>query len=187
MRFALDIGRGYRPFGRVSMSECAYRSDDMERVHAIMADERYIKRMEEIKQAEQKRKYCRHGYDHLLSVARIAYILSLEEKLDIKKDVIYGTALLHDIARFSELEKKTNHRSAGPVLAEPILKDAGYSDEEVKEMCEAIELHGTFPEDTGTLAAILYRADKLSRNCFECEVTDTCNWPDERKNMKVTE
>ena len=53
----------------------------MDRVHAIMADERYIKRMEEIKKAEQSRKYCCHGYDHLLSVARIAYILSLEENL----------------------------------------------------------------------------------------------------------
>ncbi|MBR6402037.1 MAG: HD domain-containing protein [Eubacterium sp.] len=159
----------------------------MERVSAIMADDRYIKRMEEIKQAEVSRKYCRHGYEHLLSVARIAYILSLEDNLDIKKDVIYGTALLHDIARFSELEKKTNHRIAGPVLAKPILTDAGYSAEEVKEMCEAIELHGTFPDETGTLAAILYRADKLSRNCFDCEMTDTCNWPDERKNLKVME
>lgn len=159
----------------------------MDRVHAIMADERYIKRMEEIKKAEQSRKYCCHGYDHLLSVARIAYILSLEENLGFKKDVIYGMALLHDIARFSEYEKSLNHRKAGPILARPILTDAGYTEEEVNDMCEAIELHGTFPDKTRTLAGVLYRADKLSRNCFDCAVTDTCNWPEERKNMNIME
>lgn len=159
----------------------------MDRVHAIMADERYKKRMDEIKKAEVSRKYCHHGYDHLLSVARIAYILSLEEKLGIKKDVIYGMALLHDIARFSDLEKTSNHRTAGPVLARPILVDAGYTEDEVNDMCEAIELHGTFPDDRYTLAGVLYRADKLSRNCFECEASDTCNWPEDKKNMKITE
>ena len=46
---------------------------------------------------EKERIFCRHGMEHLLDVARIAYITNLEEGLGIEKDVIYAAGLLHDV------------------------------------------------------------------------------------------
>ena len=57
----------------------------MHRIDKIIKDERFINRMNEINVAEKDRIFCGHGYDHLMSVARIAYILVLEERLDVSK------------------------------------------------------------------------------------------------------
>ncbi len=163
----------------------------MLKIQTIMSDPRFINRMQEIKTAEQDRIYCRHGFEHLLSVARIAYILAQEEgkiKFDSKsslKEIIYATALLHDIGRFSDYEKTMNHRIAGALLARPILTDAGFDESEVDEMCDAIKMHGTFPEEKNSFAGIIYRADKLSRSCFDCDAYDSCNWSAEKKNDDI--
>ena len=154
----------------------------MHRIDKIIKDERFINRMNEINIAEKDRIFCGHGYDHLMSVARIAYILVLEERLDVSKEFVYAAALLHDIGRYSEYEKEMNHRAAGPYVARPILLDAGFSEDEAEEICEAIRLHGTFPENKGNLAGVLYRADKVSRVCFSCPAHEECNWPSEKKN-----
>lgn len=175
----------------------------MKRIDAILADEVFIDRMKQIEKAEKERIFCGHGYDHLLSVARIAYILYLEALEEKKrsqkekeietnlsdrsdyKELIYATALLHDIGRFSEEEKKSNHRNAGPIIAVPILERAGFSNEEIAKICEAIKKHGTFPEDKYSLAGMIYMADKMSRNCFECDAYDECNWAPEKKNDTI--
>lgn len=57
----------------------------MERVNKLITDEEYIRLSESIELAERKRKFCRHGLTHSLDVARICYILNLEENLGIKK------------------------------------------------------------------------------------------------------
>lgn len=35
------------------------------------------------------------------------------------------------------------------------------------------------------LAALLYKADKQSRNCFLCSAASECYWSDDKKNMKI--
>ena len=169
----------------------------MKRIDAILADERYINSIKNIEEKEVDRIYCRHGYDHLLSVARIAYILYLEMNIegmsgdsDLRtdgdiKEMIYAAALLHDIGRYTRYEKTMNHREAGPIVAEPILRSAGFDEAEIQKICSAIRLHGDEPEKYDTLAGILYRADKLSRNCFSCGAYESCNWPESRKNRTV--
>ena len=57
---------------------------------------------DKLKEAERGRKFCRHQMEHLLDVARIAYILNLEQKLGIRKEVIYAAALLHDIGKYRQ-------------------------------------------------------------------------------------
>ena len=158
------------------------RDDKMHRIDKIIKDSKFIERVKEINEIEQQRIFCGHGYDHLMSVARIAYILVLEEGLDIEKEYVYAAALLHDIGRFSKYEEEMDHREAGPYIAKPILLDAGFSEDEAEEICEAIRLHGTFPENKGNLAGVLYRADKVSRDCFSCPAHEECNWPSEKKN-----
>ncbi len=162
----------------------------MHKIDAIMADKRFTDRINEINEAEKDRRFCRHGYDHLLSVARIGYILYLQDKvldysLEEAKEIIYATALLHDIGRFTDYEKQLGHRQAGPKVARPILESAGFTKEETDTICDAIIHHGMPSEKKGSLDDILYRADKLSRNCFDCNAIEECNWPDEKKIMNV--
>ena len=157
----------------------------MYKVNAVLNDSRFTERLKEINEAEKTRIFCGHGYDHLLSVARIAYIMVLERGLSIDKEVVYATALLHDIGRFSEIEKESDHREAGPVLARPILLDAGFDEETTEMICDAIRHHGKDNGDDRSLAGVLYKADKVSRDCFSCNAFDECNWLPEKKNDRI--
>ena len=65
----------------------------MKRVNQIIQHEVFIRELKKLNRLERDRMYCRHDIDHLLSVARVAYITALEEGLPLKKDVIYGAAL----------------------------------------------------------------------------------------------
>ena len=76
----------------------------MERVDRIIRNETFIWNMKKLLRLEQERIYCRHDMDHLLSVARIAYIKALEERIPVSKELIYAAALLHDIGRAAQYE-----------------------------------------------------------------------------------
>lgn len=189
----------------------------MKRVDAILTDPSFLKRIDAIEEGEADRVYCKHGMEHILSVARIAYELYMELYIDwldnewhhtdmvkdetinemnddiernfwnkeYMKEIIYSTALLHDIGRCSKYEETMSHREAGPIIARPILERTGFTYGEIGNICEAIKLHGTVPKDEGSLAGILYRADKLSRLCFRCPSKDECNWNEEKKNSTL--
>jgi hypothetical protein len=61
---------------------------------------------------EADRAFCKHGLNHLLDTARIAYILVLENGLNISKGMVYATALLHDIGRYDEYYHGIPHDQA---------------------------------------------------------------------------
>ena len=69
----------------------------MERVNKIWRHPVWKQHMEHLAEYEKNRIFCRHGIDHLMDVARIAYIENLEKNCGISKEIIYGAALLHDI------------------------------------------------------------------------------------------
>lgn len=60
-----------------------------------------------------------------LDVARSAYILNLENGLNIPKEIIYGTALLHDIGRYEQYKNGTNHHKAGGEIAKKYFVNVG--------------------------------------------------------------
>lgn len=142
--------------------------------------------MQNIKTAETDRKFCLHGYEHGLDVARICYIMNLEQGLEYKKDLIYAMALLHDIGRAKEYEDGSGHHEAGVELARTILNDAGFDASETEEICYAISKHKE-PKSKAesALCDILFKADKLSRNCFDCAVYDACYWDEGLKNKDI--
>lgn len=142
--------------------------------------------MKRIAEAEKGRKFCRHNWEHLMAVARIAYILALEEKLPISKDYIYAAALLHDIGKEAQYLKGIPHEIEGAALAEGILQDCGYLPEEILLIIEAILGHRVYREENSDFQKLLYRADKLSRPCRDCQAANRCNWPEEKKNTGVT-
>ena len=158
----------------------------MDRVDLILQNRIYLEHMYKNNTAEAERRFCRHNMEHFFDVARIAYIISLEEKLEVSKEIIYATALLHDIGRHEQYEKGISHEVASAQIAKDILVECGFSAEETEKIAAAIEDHRT-KEIMGqpTLSGIIYRADKASRACFFCAVKEECNWSDEKKNLKI--
>lgn len=151
------------------------------RYYDILKNEKFLSILSSLKNMEEDREFCRHGIEHLLDVARIAYIISLEKGLKIDRDIIYTAALLHDLGRGEEYISGKDHHATGAVMAEEILKEMPYSSEEITMITSAIAAHGQKSEGDD-LAGILYAADKLSRICFMCPANEKCNWDENKKN-----
>lgn len=163
----------------------------MERVEQIMKHPLYHEYQKRIEELEQDRVFCRHDRGHSLDVARIMYILILERGISIPKDVVYATALLHDIGRAVQYESGRPHHEAGAEVAAVVLKECGYETEEICIITGAIASH-TFNkmvddmDKEGIFQNLLYEADKLSRSCFDCEARKECYWESEKKNERIT-
>jgi len=157
----------------------------MERVEHILQDARFQYAMQRVEALEQTRFFCCHGLPHLLDVARIAWILTLEAGLPLQKDVVYGAALLHDLGRYRQYEAQIPHHVASAELAEALLPDAGYSAAETARIAAAIQQHGAEGQAQDALAQVLYQADKLSRNCFQCAAQASCKWDEKKRNKTI--
>ncbi|WP_300382604.1 HD domain-containing protein [Clostridium sp.] len=155
----------------------------MDRVNKILNNERYKKLLDEISEFEQDRIFCKHSLAHFLDVARISYIEVLEKQLNHHKEVIYAISLLHDIGRVLEYKEGIPHNIASAMIAEDILKGIGFTEEEENQIIKSIKEHRLKSEDS--LSEIIYKSDKLSRNCFNCKSTKLCKWNDEKKNKGI--
>lgn len=156
----------------------------MELYEKIITSPKFKSYVSSLEKNEKDRVYCKHGLAHFLDVARIAYIENLEKGYGISKDYIYVTALLHDLGRACDLAEYDNHEEASVVIAEEMLREAGASQETISDITAAVFNHGNrYIKDEVSLSGLIYRADKLSRNCLFCDSFDGCNWPLERKNV----
>ena len=181
----------------------------MWRIEKLLAHPVFITCIESIETAETNRQFCRHGQTHLLDVARISYILNLEASLGIEKELLYAAALAHDIGRARQYQDGTNHHQAGADIASAILPECGFSEADTRMISSAIAQHKnkkvkthktdradktdqednaneTDKTDCEKLADLLFRADKLSRRCSDCLVSENCYWPDEYKNKQLS-
>ena len=156
----------------------------MDRVNAILANEEYKDWTEQIRTSEKERRFCCHGIDHCLDVARIGMLMNLEEKLGLEPELIYAAALLHDIGRAQQYQYNIPHDIAGVEIAREILTDLHFTEQE-KELILSSIGHHRKGDSCSTLAALLYKADKQSRNCFLCSAASECYWSDDKKNMKI--
>jgi uncharacterized domain HDIG len=157
----------------------------MERVNRILDNFQYQEYFNKIQSLETNRAFCGHTMEHFLDVARLSFIMVLEVGLKIDKEIVYATALLHDIGRYLEYTNETPHHEGSAIIAREILPECGFNEEEQAVIIEAIINHRQ-QQDEKTFSMIFYQADKLSRSCFSCPVQEQCNWPLEKKNMKVT-
>ena len=156
----------------------------MDRVNQIWKQPLYQTELHKLQLLEADREFCRHTPEHFLDVARLAYIRALEENYSVSKELIYCTALLHDIGRARQYEDGTPHDEAGAVIAEQILKELGFSPEEIQAIVSAIRGHRAETNQT-ILGQLIYRADKKSRNCFSCKAEPECYWSSAKKNMTI--
>lgn len=151
-------------------------TNSTDRADRIIRNQKYLTMLEEISNAEKNRKFCCHTIQHFFDTARIMYIICLEENLDIPKDIIYAAALLHDIGRAEEYKSGKPHNIASAETAENILNECGFTENEIIQISNAILCHRKIGSADTELGDILYRADKLSRQCFLCSAYDECYW-----------
>lgn len=161
----------------------------MSRLESIRSHPVYQDSCQKIQDAEQDRIFCRHGMEHFLDVARIAYILVLERNLSLSRDLVYAAALLHDIGKWKQYQEGIPHELASVQIAEIILADLPeeerFSREEVLQILTAIRGHRKLQPDAEALEQILYESDKASRACYSCPSCTLCNWKTEKKNMEI--
>ena len=98
-------------------------SYDNKRLSFICNHPLYVSFYQRLEELEKDRVFCRHQMNHLLDVARIAYILDLKMNLGIGQDLIYTAALLHDIGKCRQYEEGIPHVIAGAGIAGQILED----------------------------------------------------------------
>ncbi len=162
----------------------------MKTIELIRKHPLYAALLEHLNILEEGRGFCRHGIEHLLDVARIAYIRNLEYSLHFSREMIYAAALLHDIGKSEQYESGTPHEIASARIAAQILEDLSpelpFSPEEQQQILTAIRGHRKLRADAQPLEKLLYESDKASRTCFACPSRSECDWPESRKNKEIT-
>ena len=161
----------------------------MKRVNASLHHPLYRRCYGLLEELERERIFCCHQMPHLLDVARIAYILNMEQDMGLEKEVIYAAAVLHDIGKYAQYEDGTPHEQSGEKIASEILdslpEEAAFSEEEKCMILTAIRGHRKLRADAEPLERLLYTSDKASRMCFACPAEDECDWSAEKKNMEL--
>lgn len=155
----------------------------MERVNNILNNSKYKEYLNKNTYCEKDRIFCKHNLEHFLDVARIARIMVLEENLNISKEIIYSTALLHDIGRWIEYEGGESHEKASYKLSGEILNQCGFNDKEKEIILDGILNHRN--NNSEGFNKVMYLADKKSRACFLCNAEKLCKWSKEKKNLDI--
>lgn len=174
----------------------------MKRIELLLKEPLYQENLNLNVQEEELLKYCMHDFQHHLDVARIAYILVLENN-DLNyfikenglpgklaaKEIIYAAGLLHDIGKWKEQREGVDHASFGARVAREILPHASFNTREVEIIGRAIYEHSNISTDMSFLGERLHRADNLSRIsnlsllCSECSFRNLCP---KVKKMEIT-
>ncbi|GAA0814617.1 HD domain-containing protein [Clostridium tertium] len=155
----------------------------MENVNKILNNPKYKNLLNELNELEINREFCNHTLEHFLDVARIAYITVLEKGLRYNKEVIYSIALLHDIGRVLQYNEGIDHHKGSAIIAAEILEDTNFSDADKTLIIKCIKEHRKESDDE--LSKIIYKSDKLSRNCFNCKSYNDCYWDENKKNKII--
>lgn len=144
-----------------------------ERWQDLLQDSTFQHHLQRTREKEADRIYCNHDLDHLMNVARLAWIINLETKSGFSKDMVYTTALLHDLGRWQEYETGVDHAAASAILASELLDQHDFPSEEKESILTAIRNHRR-KAAADRLSQILYEADKASRLCIDCAATASC-------------
>ena len=158
---------------------------NLEITNRILENCLYRQELRKLEALEKDRIFCKHGIEHSLDTARIAMILCRENGIEINPDIIYTSALLHDIGRSREYTEKIPHHSGGLSIAERILDDTDCPEDIKKSVISLIANHRNPDNPPDSPEYFFYVADKKSRLCFVCPARTECYWSDEKKNMKI--
>jgi uncharacterized protein len=151
----------------------------------ILEHPKYIEYMECNAATEKDRLFCKHDLQHALDVARVAYIICLERRLEIPKELLYAAALLHDIAKWKQYQHGTDHALEGSILAGKILLDIGVSAGDAEVITKAIKTHRQENMEKSVFGKVLYESDKACRPCVFCKSIHACHRFQDGKEAKM--
>lgn len=125
-----------------------------------------MKNYKHIKDIVTKELSCSaHNMDHVMRVFNLCKLIA-DSEANVDRDVLFISALLHDIARVKESKDNTgnvDHAVLGSEMAEEILKALNYDDKMIEKVKHCIVSHrfrsGHIPKTIE--AKILFDADKL--------------------------
>lgn len=153
----------------------------------LLAHPDYQRAIRAIAEREQDRRFCRHGLDHVTDVARLLWILVLENGRSFDKDTVLFTAMLHDIGRSVDND---NHAAESVRIARTLLAELGVPPAQSTQILSAIASHrdknATIDPQQASLGQLLALADKKSRPCYRCPAAADCYWPETLKNKTIT-
>ena len=149
----------------------------MERINKILNNSKYKDYLNRNSFCEKDRVFCKHNLEHFLDVSRIAYIMVLEENMNVPKEIIYA------IGRWVEYEGGEKHNKASYKMSLDILKECDFNKEEIDIILSGILNHRN--SEAEGLDKIIYLADKKSRSCFLCNAEKLCKWSKEKKNLDI--
>jgi len=122
-----------------------------------------LERLQEISHSYCVTEGGSHGPDHSKRVLYTALIIG--QRLQARLPILTPAALLHDIGRKEESQSRGRicHAERGAEMAAPLLRQLGYGEAEIEDICHCIRTHrfrgGLRPASLE--AEILYDADKL--------------------------
>ena len=129
----------------------------------MVPDQDLLKKLQKISASYCRKEGGSHGPDHSERVLHNA--MAMGKKMGARLDILVPAALLHDIGRSRESRTRGGvcHAEQGAAMAEPILRELGYREEETRAICHCIRAHrfrgATRPQSLE--AKILFDADKL--------------------------
>ncbi|MBQ6128187.1 MAG: HD domain-containing protein [Lachnospiraceae bacterium] len=160
--------------------------EELKLANDILSNDKFKSIVAHIEELESDRIFCHHDMGHFLDVARIAVLMAEEEKITVRRDIVYAAALLHDIGRAIQYESGQAHEIAGVAIAQDILEECGCAKDDITLIVEAIRQHGNEAiKDNNDFSGLLYRADKASRKCYMCNAADRCHKAPEKRVSTV--
>ncbi len=107
----------------------------------------------------------KYRWQHTLRVVQYGKKLAVKENANL--EVVTVACLLHDIAKLSDRSRDVEHGRAGAKMARPFLKELGYAEKDVENICYAIASHvdgkADFEHPLTIEAQVVSDADKIDR------------------------
>lgn len=155
----------------------------MDKIQGIINHPVFMDSIKQIELLEMERKYCKHDMKHFVAVTKIMTNINNKENLLYTDEQIHAAGLLHDVGKFIQYQTGEPHQYAGIDIAETIMSDVGFSQADISLVLTAIKEHSGWVKREG-FSELLRKSDKLSRQCYECQVSDQCKWPIEMRNKR---
>jgi hypothetical protein len=129
----------------------------------IQRDSRILKVYEEARRRYAEVELLHHNFTHVMRDLHRALVIAADEG-SVDYGILIPGVLLHDIGFCTPDFKKLGHDVAGKRLAEEILKDLDYSEDECKAIGHCIHAHkGKAALPRTVEAKILFDADVLEK------------------------
>ena len=159
----------------------------MKYVERLLSNEHYQSLIQQLENLEQERTFCKHGFEHSVDVARIAYIMNLEMNFGQDKEELYLSALLHDIGRIEEYQCGMDHQKASEQVADKLLEEIDYPEEKKETILKRVREHRhlSLEQHEITVDNFFWFADKKARNCFLCKQQEECNWAKSKRTGTI--